>query len=225
MQAGAARVVAASLAAVLLSLESAQREIQSAIKAHLKAHPALKAKKQRLLSVPGIGRQTVLHVLVLLARWETLTEGSGRAKGLVVYTGLDPQTHDSGSSVHKPARISRMGNRQMRRRLYLAAFGGVRARGGPLRDFYGRLVGRGKAKKLALIAAARKILIWAGLSIVPRKTLILSGMSNRSCNPLDFNERIFHRPGVSGRHRPRRLANGNRGAARSIPETPLLSPL
>ena len=63
--------------------------------------------------------------------------------------------------MHKPARISRMGNRQMRRRLYLAAFGGVQARGGPLRDFYGRLVGRGKAKKLALIAAARKILIWA----------------------------------------------------------------
>jgi len=59
LQTGAARVVAASLAAVLLSLETAQREIQSAIKAHLKAHPALKAKKQRLLSVPGIGQQTV----------------------------------------------------------------------------------------------------------------------------------------------------------------------
>ena len=69
LQAGAARVVAASLAAVLLSLETAQREIQLALKAHLKAHPALKAKQQRLLSVPGIGRQTVLHVLVLLARW------------------------------------------------------------------------------------------------------------------------------------------------------------
>jgi len=145
-KAGAARVVAVSLAAVLLSLETAQREIQLAIKAYLKADPALKAKQQRLLSVPGIGRQTVLQVLVLLARWETLTEGTGRAKGLVAYTGLDPKTHDSGSSAHKPARISRMSNRQMRRRLYLAAFGGVRARGGPLRDFYGRLVGRGKAK-------------------------------------------------------------------------------
>ena len=44
LQAGAARVVAVSLAAVLLSLETAQRDIQSAIKAHLKAHPALKAK-------------------------------------------------------------------------------------------------------------------------------------------------------------------------------------
>jgi hypothetical protein len=55
--------------------------------------------------------------------------------------------------VHKLFCTSRMGNRPMRRCLYLAAFGGVRARGGPFRDFYGRLVGRGKAKKLALIAA------------------------------------------------------------------------
>ena len=79
----------------------------------------------------------------------------------MAYTGLDPQTHESGTSVHKPARISRMGNDQMRRRLYLAAFGGVRAKHGPLREFYQRLVGRGKAKKLAITAAARKILTWA----------------------------------------------------------------
>jgi transposase len=161
LKTGTAAVVAANLAANLANLETAQREIQGAIEAHLKAHPALKAKVRRLRSVPGIGQKTVLFVLVLLARWDTLTDGAGQSKGLVAYTGLDPKTHDSGTSVHKPARISRMGNRQLRRKLYLAAFGGVRARSGPLRDFYCRLVGRGKAKKLAITAAARKILIWA----------------------------------------------------------------
>ena len=156
-----APVVTSNLAAVLEALHSAQAEIQAAIKAHLKSHPALQAKVRRLRTVPGVGAKSVLHVLVLLARWDTLTEGAGQAKGLVAYTGLDPKTHTSGTSVYKPARISRMGNRQMRRRMYLAAFGGVRARSGPLRDFYQRLVGRGKAKKLAITAAARKILIWA----------------------------------------------------------------
>ena len=161
LKSGTAPVVARNLAAVLTALQTAQAEIAAAIKAHLKAHPAVAVKARRLRTVPGIGVKSVLHVLVLLARWDTLTDGAGRAKGLVAYTGLDPQTHDSGTSVHKPARISRLGNRQMRRRLYLAAFGGVRAKRGPLRDFYQRLVGRGKANKLALIAAARKILIWA----------------------------------------------------------------
>jgi len=156
-----APIVARNLAGLLRALEQAQDEIAAAIQAHLQAQPALQAQVRRLRTVPGVGAQTVLHLLVLLARWDTLTDGTGRAKGLVAYTGLDPQTYTSGSSVHKPARISRMGNRQLRRRLYLAAFGGVRAKSGPLRDFYGRLVGRGKAKKLAVTAAARKILIWA----------------------------------------------------------------
>jgi transposase len=161
LKSGTASVVARNLAAVLTALEQAQAEIRAAIKAHLKAHPALQAKVRRLRTVPGVGAKTVLFVLVVLARWDILTEGIGQAKGLVAYAGLDPKTHDSGTSVHKPARLSRMGNRQMRRKLYLAAFGGVRARRGPLRDFYQRLVGRGKAKKLAITAAARKILIWA----------------------------------------------------------------
>ena len=161
LKTGTAPTVAASLAAILSALEQAQTEIAAAIQAHLKAYPAVQAKARRLRTVPGVGDKTVLHVLVLLARWDTLTDGAGQAKGLVAYTGLDPQTHTSGTSVYKPAHISRMGNRQMRRRLYLAAFGGVRARSGPLRDFYQRLVGRGKAKKLAITAAARKILVWA----------------------------------------------------------------
>jgi transposase len=161
LKSGTADAVAHNLATVLSSLEQAYCEIQTAIKAHLKAHPALQAKVRRLRTVPGVGVKSVLFVLVLLARWDTLTDGAGQAKGLVAYAGLDPQTHDSGTSVHKPARISRMGNRQMRRRLYLAAFGGVRAKRGPLREFYRRLVGRGKAKKLAIVAGARKILTWA----------------------------------------------------------------
>ena len=113
-----------NLLAMLEALPGAQAEIQAAIRAHLKAHPALQAKVRRLRTVPGVGVQSVLHVLVLLARWDTLTAGAGQAKGLVAYTGLNPKTHTSGTSVYQPARISRMGNRQMRRRLYLAAFGG-----------------------------------------------------------------------------------------------------
>jgi hypothetical protein len=38
--------------------------------------------------------------------------------------------------------------------------GGVRGKNA-LRSFYHRLVSRGKAKRLALVAAAHKILIWA----------------------------------------------------------------
>ena len=42
----------------------------------------------------------------------------------------------------------------------MGALGGVRGHNA-LRQFYQHLVSRGKAKRLALVAAARKILIWA----------------------------------------------------------------
>lgn len=43
---------------------------------------------------------------------------------------------------------------------FLGALGGVRGNN-PLRDVYHRLVGRGKPKVVALVAAARKIRGWA----------------------------------------------------------------
>src|SRR5262249_14172387 len=76
------------------------------------------------------------------------------------YVGLDPKPYESGSSVRRRARISRQGSRGMRRRLYMAAFGGIRHENA-LRAFYQRLGGRQKPAKLAVGAAARKLLVWS----------------------------------------------------------------
>ena len=152
--------VTTSLERVVDALEQELQELEQAIKQHLSAHAELKVAAKRLRSVPGIGAKNVLWVLVLLYRWHTLTQGQGEAKGLVAYAGLDPQAYESGTSVRKRASISRKGNRGLRRRLFLGALGGIRGKN-VLRAFYQRLVGRGKAKKVALIAGARKILVWA----------------------------------------------------------------
>lgn len=149
-----------SLERVIGTLEEELAAIEAAIKEQLRAHPDLQASVKRLRTVPGIGPKNVVWLLVVLTRWHTLTEGQGDSRGVVAYCGLDPQPYDSGTSVHKRATISRQGNRELRRRLFLSALGGVRGRT-VLRAFYQRLVGRGKAKKAALIAAARKILVWA----------------------------------------------------------------
>jgi transposase len=141
------------------SLEQRIGAIQEAIKEHLKANPQLGEQKKLLLTVSGIGERNAPYILVALHRWG-MTDGKGDAKGLVAYLGLDPAPYESGSSVHKKARISRQGNRSLRSRLYVGALGGVGGNN-PLRAFYQRLVGRGKPKKLALVAAARKILVWA----------------------------------------------------------------
>lgn len=157
---GVAEAVLASLARVIAELEAALAALTQAIRDHLCAYPDLQRDARRLRTVPGVGERNVLWLLVLCHRWHTLTAGHGRAKSLVAYVGLDPRPFESGSSVRRRATISRMGAGHLRRRLFLSAFGGVRG-DNALRAFYLQLVGRGKPKMVALVAAARKVLVWA----------------------------------------------------------------
>ena len=75
----------------------------------------------------------------------------------VAHSGLDPAHQDSGTSVHKPSRISRAGNRHLRRALYMPALSAVRW-DPHLRAFYEALQARHKTKLQALMAVARKML-------------------------------------------------------------------
>ena len=149
-----------SVARLIAALDQERATVEEAIATHVAQHPPLAQTRARLLSVPGVGARNVLPMLVTLTRWQTLTGGRGSPKGLVAFVGLDPQPYQSGTSVHRRATISRHGNPQLRRRLYMGALGGTRG-DNAVRAFYRRLVERGKPKKVALVAAARKILLWA----------------------------------------------------------------
>lgn len=173
---GVAPAVPASVARVIAALEEELRQIEEAIAAHQEQHQELAEQAHLLETVPGIGAKTVLPVLVLFHRYQSVTEGRGDANGVTAYVGLDPREYQSGTSVHRRASISRMGDGELRRRLFMAALGGVRGHN-VLRNFYQGLVGRNKAKKLALVAAARKLLTWAwavfrdATPFAPEKTL------------------------------------------------------
>ena len=155
-----AQAVIQSLERTIAALDAELAAIEQAIDDLIQRDPDLKREAKRLRSVPGVGEKNVLPILVLFYRWRARTAGRGTPKGLVAFAGLDPQPYDSGRSVHKRATISKMGDRSVRHYLYMGALGGVRGKNA-LRSFYNRLVSRGKAKRLALVAAAHKILIWA----------------------------------------------------------------
>ncbi len=72
--------------------------------------------------------------------------------------------HESGTSVHRPRRISKVGNRHLRAALYMPAL--VAIRHDPnIRAFYDKLVAAGKKPLQAIVAAMRKLLdaIWGML--------------------------------------------------------------
>lgn len=144
----------------LEQLEAERAAVEAAIAAHLAQHQVLTEQYQQVQTVPGIGRKNGAALVVLLSRWQARTQGQGTGKGLSAYVGLDPQTKESGTSLKAHALISRQGDAEMRRLLYMGALGALRG-DNAVRRFYDRLVGRKKAKKVALLAAARKILVWA----------------------------------------------------------------
>jgi transposase len=157
---GIAPAVGSSLQQVVEALQEALRQVEAAIASHMRQHAHLQQAAKRLLALPGIGAKIVLPLLVLLYRWQTLTNGEGSCKGIAAFVGFDPQTHTSGRSNRQHLPISKMGDAQMRRLLYMGALSAVHGHN-PLRTFYQRLVGRGRPKKVAVVAAARKLLTWA----------------------------------------------------------------
>ena len=116
---------------------------------------------RRLQTMPGIGPITAS---VLAA---TLPDVSAfrSARDLSAWLGLTPKPHSSGGKERLGA-ISKMGNRYIRRLLYLGAMGVIstRKRSDPGEDWLGRMLAK-KPLKLVAIALANRMArqIWAML--------------------------------------------------------------
>jgi transposase len=113
----------------------------------------LRKRFDLLLSIPGIAQVSATQ---LLAELSTLPSDL-TVREWVAHSGLDPSHEISGSSVRKASRISRAGNRHLRRALYMPAL--VASRCDPhAKAFFEGLLARKKARLQALIAVARKLL-------------------------------------------------------------------
>jgi transposase len=119
----------------------------------VRADAAMSQRFELLIGMPGIAEISALQLLGELA---PLSEEMS-VRQWVAHSGLDPAHEVSGSSVHRPSRISRAGNRHLRRALYMPALVAVQ-RDPHMRAFYQLLQTRHKAKLQALIAVARKML-------------------------------------------------------------------
>lgn len=113
----------------------------------------MERKFQQLIAMPGIAETSAIGILSELA----ILGPELTVRQWVAHSGLDPTHHDSGTSVHKPSRISRAGNRHLRRALYMPAL--TAARFDPhMKAFYNLLQTRNKSKLQALMGVARKLL-------------------------------------------------------------------
>jgi transposase len=138
------------------SLVQQQRSIQRLTEEALQliaSDPQLQKRFDLLLSFPGIAETSALQLLGELV----LLSPDFNVRQWVAYAGLDPRQYSSGKSVEKKVRISKVGNRHLRRALFMPALVAVR-RNPQFRAHYRHLVAHGKFKMVALVAAMRKLL-------------------------------------------------------------------
>jgi len=148
--------VRCSLEETVRFLEQQVASLEGQAKQQLERHPALRRDRDLLLSIPGIGEMTAAWILAELPCVTQMASASAAA----AYAGLAPRQHRSGTSVHRRTRLSKAWNRNLRRALYMPAV--TACRWNPLvRTFYERLVARGLARKAAVGAAMRKLLMIA----------------------------------------------------------------
>jgi transposase len=119
-------------------------------------------KDQILQSVKGIGRVTAALCLVELPELGKLSD-----KQIARLVGVAPINHDSGK--HQGKRMISGGRTRVRCGLYMATL--VASRHNPvIRNFYRRLLARGKLKQVALVACMRKLLVILNAMIRDNKT-------------------------------------------------------
>ena len=149
----AARVVKATLN----SIDNTIAETEEEIKYYYNTYPELHKEYELLNSIPSFGKR-VSNVLISEIYKDEY--GMYNSKRLTAFFGLEIREMESGSSVWSKPRITKFGNPRVRNMLYMAALVAIR-HNAKMSDFYLRLVNKGKPKKLALIAVARKLLVVA----------------------------------------------------------------
>ncbi len=125
------------------------KELDENINTHVDNHPVAKL----LTSIDGVGNGTAAR---LVATFGDIAAYEG-GKALASYVGVVPATNHSGKKQPRRAGITPIGNADLRSALYMPTWTAVR-KNPWLNAFYARLVKAGKPKKVALIAAMRKLL-------------------------------------------------------------------
>jgi transposase len=145
-------LVRASLQAVLDTIAAQLEAVDRTIKEHVAAHAELAANLGLLTTIVGIGVVTAAKVLgefADLGEYET-------AKAAAADAGLTPSHFESGTSVRRRPRLSKVGKAGIRAALYWPAITAMR-RCPACKAYAERLAARGKPKKVIIGAVMRKL--------------------------------------------------------------------
>jgi len=143
--------VRASIDAVVASLDAQIAHVQQLIRDHLDRHPGLRAQRELLTTIPGIGEATAA---VLIA--ELFDKSYTSARHAAAFAGLVPRIVQSGT-LRGRSRLSKIGPGRLRKALYFPAVAALRWNP-TIRAVRARLHAAGKPPMVIIGAAMRKLI-------------------------------------------------------------------
>lgn len=159
LKAPRAHLVQESCRVMIDTINQQVKLITEQINAFIEQDQGLKAKKEILKSIPGIGDITANELLVLLPELGTLSR-----RQIASLAGVAPMANDSG--IFKGYRATGHGRSDIKPILFMAAMA-ARNSNSSLKSFYNRLIEAGKKKMVALTALMRKIIVIANARLKP----------------------------------------------------------
>jgi len=134
-------------------LDKQEQEINTELVALTKQDESVKKTLALLRSLPGVGLLTAATVLGETNGFELIRN----KRQLTSYAGLDVQEKQSGTSIKGKPRISKRGNRYLRKAMHLPALAAIR-HDERFKAVFARLVAKHGIKMKAAVAVQRKLL-------------------------------------------------------------------
>jgi transposase len=134
-------------------LDKQEKEIKAELAALVKQNEAVKNKVELITTIPGVGSLTAVTVLAETNGFELIRN----KKQLTSYAGLDVKEKQSGTSVKGKPKISKKGNKFLRKSMHLPALAAI-GHDERFKAVFARLVSRHGIKMKAAVAVQRKLL-------------------------------------------------------------------
>lgn len=143
------------LDAELVRIKEGAEGLLDEMERYVEGNETLKDDYHRLLTIKGIGKVSALGLLMLFRTYPDTSRVQ-----ITALVGLDPTRTESGTSVRGRRKISKGGNSTVRKILYFPTLNCIQ-HNAIVGAMYRRLVDNHKPKKVAVIAAMRKLLLIA----------------------------------------------------------------
>jgi transposase len=155
-------VVQKARARILKGLGSEIAKLEAAISAKVKSTPDLAERAKIIESVPGLGEVSATN---LVAGMPELGQVSDKVAAALI--GVAPYDDDSGK--RRGERHVKEGRRWVRNAIYMPCVGAATLNNPVLKNYYQRLLAKGKEPKVAIIACMRKLIVILNTMIARRQ--------------------------------------------------------